>query len=372
MNKRVAALLLAFSLLLLSGCSAMLERSYVSSAAHVDYSTTEDSSILRAETYQGLVNSILYFVNEHSYSGTIRLYNYTGDVESDLSNACQEVLSRDPLGAYAVRAIDYDSTRILTYYEVELRMSYSRSAASVEAIQSVTGTSGLRQELARMITALRSSTTVRVSYFSGDVESIESLFWLTYYSTPLSVYATPRVSVSLYPKSGSQRIVEISVIWPATPTTMEQRGRRMEESIAQLMEAQPPAQDAYTFEELVALLRSVTAYDPQGSSDILETLSGVPAGDLGLLLTMELLCQQTGLEVTMVSGTDGASEPCFWLIIGTDTGYRHLLPQTLRPDDDPDAPPPALFTDEELTRLGYLWPSQLYPACVDSSVFPVS
>ena len=62
MKKQLLALSLS-GLLLLSGCTSMLERSHVSSVPHVDYSVTEDASILRVETYQGLGNSILYFVN---------------------------------------------------------------------------------------------------------------------------------------------------------------------------------------------------------------------------------------------------------------------------------------------------------------------
>ena len=88
MKKRISALLLALALALpLSGCTAMLERGHETVSTHVDYAVMEDDSVLRAESYQGLVNAILYFVNGRYIRGTIRLYNYTGDVEGDLANA---------------------------------------------------------------------------------------------------------------------------------------------------------------------------------------------------------------------------------------------------------------------------------------------
>ena len=90
MKRGLLALALAVAMVL-TGCSAMLERSYVSSTTHLDYSVAEDSSILRVETYQGLVNALLYFVNQHASTGTLRLYNYTGDVEADLESACHEI-----------------------------------------------------------------------------------------------------------------------------------------------------------------------------------------------------------------------------------------------------------------------------------------
>ena len=56
MKLRLAPLALVL-VVLLSGCAAMLERSYVSSTAHVEYTPlNEDSSVLRAESYRGLVD----------------------------------------------------------------------------------------------------------------------------------------------------------------------------------------------------------------------------------------------------------------------------------------------------------------------------
>ena len=127
MKLRLAAVLLVLAALL-SGCTAMLERTYVSSTAHVEYTLTEDSSTLRAESYRGLVDAILYFVNEHAAQGTIRLYNYTSDVEADVDAACREVVEEDPLGAFSVASIDYAFSRIVSYYEVTVTLTYSHTA----------------------------------------------------------------------------------------------------------------------------------------------------------------------------------------------------------------------------------------------------
>ena len=138
MKKRMLALLLCLGLLPLGGCAALLERGHVSSTVHVDYAVEEeDESILRAETYPGLVQSILYFVDGHRGGGTIRLYHYAGDVEADLAAAREAVLDT-PAGAYAVGSLEFESTRILTYYEVKLTIRYTRTAREMEAIPEVT------------------------------------------------------------------------------------------------------------------------------------------------------------------------------------------------------------------------------------------
>ena len=360
MKLRLMALVTA-SALTLSGCAAMLERTYVSASPHLDYSVIEDESILRVETYQALVNALLYFVNQHSTSGTIRLYNYTGDVEADLQEACDEVLYEDPLGVFAVRSMEWDSTRVLTYYEVDVSISYSRSSQAVAAIKSVSGLSGLRLELSRAISTMQDQLFVRLSYFSGDAQVVESLFWLVYYSTPSMVLNNPTLSVSLYPETGAQRIVELNIDWPSQPNILTQYAQMLQETSADLLTDSPSLDNTYTVQELLPILHTHTSYAPTGCENALETLEGTPATDLGLMLAMEALCQQAGIEASMVMGTLGNTQ-AMWLIVPYGEGYRHLLPQSLRPDGAVE-----FYTDTQLIGLGYSWPTTLHPACSDYS-----
>ncbi len=123
----------------------MLNRKYVSMEPHDQFSYAgTGSSVLRAETYQGLVNAIVYLVSQGSEQGVIRLYNYTRDVEADLSSACLEVAKEDPLGAYAVDYIKYDFSRIVSYYEADVHITYRRTAEQIKNVLSVTGSSAIK------------------------------------------------------------------------------------------------------------------------------------------------------------------------------------------------------------------------------------
>lgn len=393
MKKRIFAMVLC-CLLLCSGCASMLERNYSSSAAHVDYSGTEDSSILRAESYQALVNSLLYFVGEHVGGGIIRLYNYTGNVEADLARACAEVMKEDPLGSFAVRSIDYESTRILTYYEVKFRILYQRTAVEVAEIRAVSGQSGIRQELQRITNNHLSHSTMRTAYFSGDPALVSHLFWLSFYGTPAAALEAPEFSAVFYPEEGTQRILDLEIIWPVTTEQLKEYSHSLSEAAESLFTAAPPADMGYTIQDLALLVRNTVAYDPSGSQTALDALTGMPVNDLGVLLALEFLCQQQGMEVSVVSDTSGAQ---MWLIVATPSGYRHLLPRDLRPDMEQSQPEPVepeqtepvdpeqeapaeepqpeeialwqlpLYTDEELAALGFEWPRELHPACVDYS-----
>ena len=371
----------------LSGCAAMLERSHVSSTAHVDYAVeADDESILRAESYQGLVNSLRYFIDEHRGGGVIRLYNYTGDVETDLAAARDEVL-QEPVGAFAVGTLNYDSTRILTYYEVKLTIGYTRTAREVEAIPEVFGLSGVQQELSRLVTERQKSAVFMASYFSGGGEMVEKLFVENIYNAP-ALFCYPEgpeadldYEISLYPETGTRRIVEVRVSWRDSDRESAQRVEELEQVASALLEANPPAGEGYTVEELAAIVRGAHGgEDAQGSNLPRDVLSGEAASDSGLLIALEYLCRQCGIEAVMAWG-EGPRQN--WLIVSTPDGYRHLLVDCLYapedpgeeglggedPDGEPDGEEPGdpmvLYTDREMTGLGYAWQASLYPACVE-------
>lgn len=372
MKKIILSLLLCLALLPLSGCAAMLERGHETVQAHVDYAVTGDESILRAETYQGLVNAMLYFVNGHRMGGTIRLYNYTGDVEADLINARVEVMYEDPIGAFSVRSLVYDTTRILTYYEVELRIAYSRSAREVDQLREVTGLAGVRQELTRLVTEQQGSAAFLASHFSGDQTLVEDLLNLACFSSP-GLYRHHDIAaktISFYPEAGTHRIIEVQIEWSLSADAVAEEeksyAQQLETAAAALLEANPPEGEGYTVEELASIVRAATGpHSADGTRLALDALSGEPAADFGLLMAMEYLCQQCGVEVEPVTGPAG-----LWLIVSTPAGYRHLLPQGLWPPEEEPGDPPAepeqlLYTDQELTELGYSWPAALHPACED-------
>ena len=395
MKKCVLALGLGVLLALCGGCAAMLERSHVSSTAHVDYAVEDDDeSILRAETYQGLLNSLRYFIDEHRSGGVVRLYNYTGDVESDLTAARDEVL-QDPVGAFAVGALTYDSTRILTYYEVKLTISYTRSAKEVEAIPEVFGLSGVQQELSRLVTERQESAVFTASYFSGDREMVEKLLIEGIYNAP-ALFCYPAgpekdldYEISLYPETGTRRIVEVRVSWRDNDREAARRVEELEQIASALLEANPPAGEGYSVEELAALVRGVHGgEDAQGSNLPRDVLSGEAATDSGLLMAMEYLCHQCGIEAVIAWG-EGPRQS--WLIVSTPEGYRCLTVDSLYarseepdgeepngeepngegPEGEPDGgeteTPVALYTDREMMELGYSWPTALYPICVEPS-----
>lgn len=362
MKKRLFPLTLISCLLLaLPGCAAMLNREYSYSTPHTDYPVSDKSAVLQAENHQGLVNAILYFVTEHKDTGIVHL-TYAQDearVDSELEAACREVCGEDPLGAYAVEDIQYVSQRMTAYYEVTASITYAHSEEEVSAIVPVAGSSAIRQTVSAAMSAFADRCVFRVSYFTGDVFSLRQLVRQTWLDTPLAL-AGPKVDITLYPNSGTSRIVEIALIWPQEAAALAEQSLRLEQRALELLEQADLSPESLTPEVLLGILKHAAAYDPEGESTAYAVLVDGSGDALGFAQALRLLCQLTDLEATVVEGSLNG-EKQFWLNVSTPDGYRHL---------DPTLSQPVYATDDSFTEAGYTWDISRYPACVEYTPAP--
>lgn len=341
-KKHILAWGLALSLLL-SGCSSLLERSYHSSTAHVDRPTVaEDPSVLRVENYRELVSAVLYLVSQGAEEGTIQLHDYTGPVESDLTAACAEVATEDPLGAYCVDYIKHEYVRVVSDYQAALSIRYRRTQEQVRSIVNVTGAGAIRTELQEALEEFADQVVLRVAYFSEDEESMEGLIRQAYYDTPAAALGLPRAEIALYPDSGRERVVEILLTYP---DSLEELRRRRD---ALALEVKELTRDLRELEERDLAERAIpsAAYSPQGSTPYDALVEG-SANAEGTALAYALLCREAGLACRVVEGAlDG--EPCFFNAVTFSDGtvqYRDLT-----------SPTPALTAPEDMVERGYLWP----------------
>ena len=183
MKKRIILLALALSVAL-TGCEVMLERSYSASSPHVDKLTTAgDPSVVRVETYRELVSALLYLVSRGEEEGAIQFYSYTSDVEADLTAACLEVTTQDPLGAYAVDYIRHELSQVVAYDQANLSIHYRRTLEQIRSLVNVTGTSAIRTEIQTALSNFEEELVLRVAYFSEDEAFLRELIRQAYYDT---------------------------------------------------------------------------------------------------------------------------------------------------------------------------------------------
>ena len=348
MKKWIPALALCLALAL-GGCS-LSGQAYTVVEPHAEHPAQgEDASTIKASTYSELVNGVLFFVSQGMEKGVIQITDYNGDVEEDLNRACLEVAKDDPLGAYAVDFIKNDYTTILTTYEATITIAYCRSLEQISGLVNITGTSAIREEAVRALAGFQPELVLRVGYFTGDSAAVEEQVRQAYYDTPAAALGMPQCTVTLYPETGTQRIVEILLNYPEETAALQQKSRQLEEQTEAVLAPIQHQIASRRLDLLMETLPGAVRVDPQtGGSTAWDALVGQGADDEGLALAFQLLCDGLGLECEIVEGALGG-EPHFFNQTGRNgqTVWVDLSRSTSQ-----------VWTAAQLTELGYTWEGQ--------------
>lgn len=365
MEMKLLALGLSLSLLL-TGCSAMLERDYLSVTPHDRLlQVADESNAVWVSSYTELLSAILSQVTAHQEVGVVRLRNWKSDVQASLDRACEEVSRTDPLGAYAIERISPQFTFMVTYYEATITIDYSHTAEQIAAVTTVTGSGAIRAELRDALAGFVTETAFRVNYLaaSQDAEYIRRLILEAYYNQPLYALGMPEAQVMLYPESGSNRVVEVVLTYPEDPEVLREKSRKLAETVEAMAEPYwTGLGQTALYTALFGALRDRTAPQeeepPQtvpGSTAYAALVEGA-ADSEGMALAFQALCDQFSLECQVVEGAqDGARR--FWTIVSLEGGHRHV---------DPSRPDGLLLTDAQMAGAGFTW-SEDYPECAESA-----
>lgn len=172
--------LAVLALCLLTGCSALLERTYSTAEPHSSkFWESEAAGTLRAENHQDVVNDLLLLVGRHQETATLRLYDFKSDlaVADTLEEAAAEVQQETPMGAYAVEFITTSSHAQRGYYEVAVRIGYRRTLEQLQAVVNATSPEALYSLLATALDEGKTELAVRMGYWgeNGGVRVEEAM-----------------------------------------------------------------------------------------------------------------------------------------------------------------------------------------------------
>ncbi|MCD7917907.1 MAG: hypothetical protein LUF84_05580 [Clostridiales bacterium] len=355
MNRKAIPALLLCGLLPLTSCGYVASRSYSSVVPYVEQTAdTEDVSILRATTYAELLNCIQYFVTMGETEGTVRLYQYTGDVGEDLETACQEVVQDDPLGTYALSGISYTYQHIVTYYECTVTYTYRRTFDQIASIRTVNGTTEIRAAIASALQSWEEELVLEMSSYYADQDGILSLVQEAYYQNPSYAVEYPSVLVTVYHSTGTKRIVEITFQWTNTQAELQRMTEEVR-STAAAMTSGSVSQDETGVWLLYSRLATIAQFDTESSDSVYDALNGDVVSSHALALAFEVLCDLAGISCETVYGTRD-DVPHWWNIVTTEGGSFYV--------DITEGADEETFRhyDEDLSQR-YSWDTQSYPAC---------
>lgn len=357
--------------MLLSGCSALLEKEYVVIEPHNEQYVEGDlTDVLTVENYAGLKNAILSLVESGLEYGIIRTNNYDGDVTQDLADASYEVARNDPLGAFAIDYMTHDYSRIVSYYELHVYITYRRTLEDIQSIVRIGGDSDLQQNVTQLLQDFDTRAIYRFSYY--DDKDYDELVRELCQQDPTLEFGNPQVNASLYPESGVQRIVELEIRYDDDEETLTKMREDLLESVRQNISG--IQQEAAEELKAYRLYRRVVdytefdwdAYDQLSEGDISQDSRSDTAYDAlvsrkalseGIAKAYYLLCQNLGIECTVVRGRNAGFDYA-WNIIKINNEYYHVDCAGEVMDDSYQG---YLLNDKDMAN--YRWNDELYPAC---------
>jgi len=310
-------------------------------------------------------------------TGELTFFNYDGDAREDLYKACEDIKSNTALGAYSVDYMQPLPRQIVSYYRADLNITYKRTAQEVDSIVALSvGLRELPLALTGMLENLETYTAFSVISSSANAEEITSMFRAAYLDSLLECPVMPDISVSIYPDSGIERIVEVSLEYGYTEGELFAMRSDLKAALRGFADLLDREREALSVIAIAERLAELCAPDETGGSDALPQNTAVgalirgAADSEGYALACLAVLRNLGFECELVSGALDR-EVHYWNIVRIDGEYYHFDVSRLAADGVWNT---CLRRDEDMAAR-YFWDVEGYPVCdgalTYAELFPV-
>lgn len=360
-KKYMICSLLLTAATLLSACSSVFEKEYVSIK---DYNPPEQERTVENErvtvrNFTSLKQTVLGFAYAGISSGIIEFdAAYDGDIAEDIASACWQVRTQDALCAYCVENIAYDINQIVTVKEANVSISYSQYGVKAEDIQRIYYSSDIERIVKDAIAGGKHRLAVLVVSSTKNADEVADIVKSVYRKNPIITPAEPYAEVTMFSGTSKQRLYEININYGMTE---EEKARRM----AQLAAAVPldGADDeaseldrAYTVCSYLA--DSCALSSAPGDNTAYAALVEGRANSEGIAYACVELCHRLSLDCVIVYGQKAWEDYC-WNIVKVDGDYYHVDVTEMINGNLGE----GFLSDDEHMWGSYRWDVASYPKC---------
>lgn len=366
MARRAVSILIILALLLTaSACGSIYESEYSYSAEYSeDIEDNDEADGVDVKSYAQLKAAITDMVNQAKTEGKLHFGSYNGSVSDDMAAVCYEIKTQTPMGAYAVEELDYELSRIVSYYTAVISIQYKRTEQEIESVVSVNGVSELKSYIVQSVGEHAEKLVLRILSSAVNEEYISGLIHSAYFDDPLISACEPVASISGYPDEGLNRIYEIELDYgmdeAGQAAVKEELSARVEAVYRSISELDAGTAALSCGEYLSSNCKTVEEVTGMAATAYGALVEG-NASSLGMALAYKALCARLGIECFVVEGSLGTLgvEAHFWNIIGLDGNYYHV---DVARFNDVGAEKAFLMSDSEAWG-DYMWDSDSYPVC---------
>ena len=275
-----------------------------------------------------------------------------------MASACWQVRTQDALCAYCVSNIAYDLSRIVTYYEAKVYVSYATSGEEAESIIKLPYSTGLERLIESAFEQGQTKLVVLINRSALSAEDMEGTAARVYRENPATAPKAPSVSVNMYSGANMQRLYEINLRYGMGAEELAAKKRQL---------ARVTPFEQLNIEELDEAERALAAYEylvdncsiadeGQGGS-IYAALVEHSTDSEGAALAFVELCRQLKVDCQIVYGQRAWRDHC-WNIIRVNGDYYHVDAGLTNADINAS----FMKTDQDFWE-SYRWDVSAYPVC---------
>ncbi len=358
--KRLIVLVLVCAWIL-AGCSGWATGEYISVEPHPTDAQISQETPESVKDYSALCRALRNMIHNNDLSGRILVGSYdTAALEKDLPRAIDHIMHTDAIAAYAVDSISYELGNMGSRRAVRVSITYHPNRSDTQRMPYFQDLDEANEQVYQALNNCDTGVVFLVDNY-GDTDF--DLLVQTYAEeNPHLVMEQPKVTASIYPGTGPQRVVELVFTYQTSRNSL----RQMQEYVTPVFQASKlnvvgEETQSSQFSRMYSFLAERNAIQLRTSITPAYSLLRYGVGDSkSFALVFAAMCRNANLECIVVSGTkDGQSY--FWNMICQDGMYYHV--DILRNNPSQDL---IRYTDSEMA--GYVWDFDDYPACNQSKI----
>ena len=360
--RRMICAMLIVSLCLLGGCSAFLEKEYLTitdyDSATVQAATPDISAI---SSYDMLLRALEGLVDQHKDSAQLQFSGYAGSISDDMAEACAQVKSSTDLGAYMVNYISYDISRIVTYYQATVYINYTRTAEEMEAIHSI-GADRIGETVVAAVSEGRGSVAMRLYTAALDSAAMAQRAERALLEAPAQIPVLPEIEVAVYSGTGQRQIFELEFDYRIPGAEIPALAAELRQAVVGAAKAVSGTEPRTAAQQTARYLWENCALD-QGAerTTAYDVLVAGKGDSRAVAMAYAAVYAEKGLPVHVIGGLKNNARH-FWALVQLGEDWYHA--------DAAEAMEIGellLRTDAEMMRT-YRWDELDYPAAVGPSL----
>ncbi len=299
----------------LGGCDSRMNSTYLSVTPHDAFLQQTDDDVVRISTYKQMRDHLAQMVESGVTGGSMTLFGMDADTAKSYMNIAVGYLqAKDPFCAYAVKQISFDVAAGSDGSTVAYQVEYHHSRSDVLRVRKV----GTVEDAEKVIYAeLDDFGTSVVLYIEEYAETDFTKLVHNYAGkNPDIIMETPKVNVTLYPDSGSERVAVFNFTYQNDRATLLDMRERVEQVF---LSADLYIEDARQVQEVYSRLYSFLMKRYQYTVETSDTpsysllLSGV--GDSAAFANVyAAMCRRAGLDCKVIYGSKNGA-PWSWNVV---------------------------------------------------------